>query len=257
MADFTLSLGDVDFADFEIPDSIKAGGGQALDIKKYGGGLRTIDTFGADDDPITWSGFFLDGTAEQRCQQLDAMRKAGAAVALSFGSFSYQVVISKFSWDYQKYYQIAYSIELQVVADNTQPITDNGDDTESDMQSDLDDASDYDDALDDGDFSDDMDTVQGDLSGMPSITGGTVPQIIQLGTDVATAQGRAGTLASEADTAMNTIGLPTNFAAGLSPSTLVDNLNSLSSTSQQAFNAFGASNTLTRLGNEIASIIGG
>lgn len=257
MTDFTLSLGDVDFTDFEVPDSIRAGGGQALDIKKYGGGLRTIDSFGADDDPITWSGVFLDGTAEQRCQQIDAMRKAGAAVALSFGSFSYQVVISKFTFDYQKFYQIAYSIELQVVADNTQPVTDNGDDTESDMQGDLDDASNYDDALDDSGFSADMDDVQGDLTNMPSIMGGTVPQIIQFGADVATAQGRASLLAAGADNLMDSVGLSGNFAGGLSPASLVANLTSLSSTSQRAFNSFGASNTLTKLGGEIASIIGG
>lgn len=257
MPDFTLSLGDVDFTDFEIPDSIKGGGGQALDIKKYGGGLRTIDSFGADDDPITWSGVFVDDTAESRCQQVDAMRIAGEEVALSFGSFSYQVIVRKFTFEYQKAYQIAYSIELEVVADNTQPITDNNDDTESDMQDDLDDASNYDDALGDGDFSADMDTVQGDLSGMPSIMAGTVPQIIRLGADVATAQGRSALLASAADEAMNSIGLPANLASGLSPAKLVANLQSLSSTSQQAFNAFGASNTLSTLGSSIDSILDG
>lgn len=149
-SDFPLLLGSVSFFDFEIPDSIKGGGTQALDIKRYGGGLRTVDAFGPDDAPITWSGMFLDDTAESRCQQLDAMRRAGSQITLSYGSFSYAVVISSFEWDYQKFYQIPYSITLEVVQDNVQPATDDGPSLESDMQGDMDDANQYSDQLSNG-----------------------------------------------------------------------------------------------------------
>lgn len=144
MADFTLTLGDVSFQDFEIPDEIKnLGGEQTLQTHKYAGGQKTIDAFGADDAPIGWSGTFLDGNAEQRCQALDAMRRAGTPALLSFSSFSYDVVIKKFTFDFQRFYQIPYSIELEVQSDNTQPITDNGDDSESVIQGDFNDATQY------------------------------------------------------------------------------------------------------------------
>ena len=72
-----LTLGGVIFQDFEIPASIKAGGEQKLDVKKFIGGSRIIDALGRDDADIEWSGRFRGSTAEQRCQQLNGMRVAG------------------------------------------------------------------------------------------------------------------------------------------------------------------------------------
>ncbi len=257
MTDFTLTLGDISFQDFEVPDGIRAGGSQAIDIKRYGGGLRTIDAFGADDDRICWSGYFLDNTAEQRCWQLDAMRKAGEAVALSFGAFSYQVLIGRFVWEYQKFYQIHYDLELEVVADNTQPITDNGTNPESEMQNDLSDANGFSGNLIDSVLSGNMASVVNDVTGMSSISGGTVPQLIQLGADIGTAQGRAQVLANAKNLLLGTTGLSANFASGTNPITMVSNLNTLVSDVSDQSNAFCASNSLAKLGNEVTSILGG
>jgi hypothetical protein len=96
-----LTLGGVIFQDFEIPESIKAGGEQKLDIKKFLGGSRTIDVLGRDDADIEWAGRFRGSTAEQRCQQLNAMRVAGTPVQLTWSTFNYQVVINRFTFDYQ------------------------------------------------------------------------------------------------------------------------------------------------------------
>jgi len=257
MADFPLLLGDVQFADFEIPDSIKGGGAQALDIKRYGGGLRTVDAFGPDDAPISWSGMFLDDTAESRCQQLDAMRRAGSQVQLSYGSFNYAVVISRFEWDYQKFYQIPYSITLEVVQDNVQPATDQGDSLESDMQGDLDDSSAYSDALDDPDFTGDLGTVFSDVQGMSSITGGSVPGLTQLLSDIGVAGGRASDLESAADTAMDQLGVPANFASGVDPLAMANSLSSMSGSSFELCNSFGAANSLTKLSKSVASVLTG
>lgn len=258
MADFVLSLGDVDFADFEIPDSIKGGGSQSLEIHKYGGGQRTIDTFGADDDPISWSGLFLDGTAEARCIQIDAMRKAGTPVALSYSSFSYLVVIKSFTWDFEKYYQIPYAITLEVVQDNVQPVTqDDEDDPESSMQGDVDDAGDDADDLGDGDFSSAITTVQNDISSVPSITGGSVPFLGQLSSDVASAGSIVENLSNAADNEMNEVGASVNFASGANPAAMVQNLTAMQASAGELSISFKASNTLTRLGKNVASIISG
>jgi hypothetical protein len=117
-----LTLGGVIFQDFEIPEVIRAGGEQKLDIKKLLGGSRIIDTLGRDDADIEWSGRFRGGTAEQRCQQLNAMRVSGAPVQLTWSSFNYQVVINSFKFDYQSPMEIPYRISLCVQVDNTIPI---------------------------------------------------------------------------------------------------------------------------------------
>lgn len=119
MADFVLSLGGVPFKKFEIPDEIAAGGGQSLQVHKYAGGTRTIDSFGPDDDAITWEGLFLDESATSRAQQIDQMRRQGVQVTLQWAAYSYEVVVKEFKFKFQKFYQIKYSISLEVVQDET------------------------------------------------------------------------------------------------------------------------------------------
>lgn len=258
MADFTLSLGGVDFADFEIPDSIKAGGAQSLQIKKFGGGKRNIDAFGADDDAITWSGTFFDSTAESRCQQLDAMRKAGTQVALDWSSFSYQVVISKFTFDYIKQYQIAYQIELEVVSDNTQPVTDDGeDDPETVMQGDVDDANTSSDAISDDGLSAAVGAINADLTQAQSITGGSVPFLNTLSADVGTAVGVAQNLEGTFDGETDTLGQATLFAAGTSPASMAAHLAAAAGVTSSLANADGAANALVRLGKNVSNVLSG
>ena len=117
-----LTLGSVIFQDFEIPDTIKAGGEQKLDVKKFIGGSRIIDALGRDDADIEWSGRFRGSTAEQRCQQINAMRVAGTPVQLTWSTFNYQVIVSKFTFDYQSPLEIPYRLCLTVQVDNTIPI---------------------------------------------------------------------------------------------------------------------------------------
>jgi hypothetical protein len=121
MSDFTLYLDSVAFQEFEIPDSIKAGGSQALFKHKYPGGARTIDTMGPDDDDITWSGVFMDAIAPARCVQLDVMRRQGNQVVVTWAGYQYLVVVAHFEWDFRRLWNIPYTITLAVVQDQTQP----------------------------------------------------------------------------------------------------------------------------------------
>lgn len=120
-----LTLGDFDFENFEIPDSIGGlGGAQA--IAKHGliGGGRVVDAMGQNDSDPSWSGRFIGAQAAARCQQLDWMRKAGQQLPLVFGSFFYTVVIADFTFSYEREYQIRYTIKLTVITSDvlaTQP----------------------------------------------------------------------------------------------------------------------------------------
>jgi hypothetical protein len=112
-----LTLGGVVLYDQEVPASLQGGGAQTLAEHKYPGGTRTIDTFGPDDEDLKWEGTFLDVQAETRCHQLDAIRRAGLQVPLTWSSFSYLVVVRRFTWDYQRPWQIPYQISCSVVQD--------------------------------------------------------------------------------------------------------------------------------------------
>lgn len=117
-----LTLGSVTFANYEIPPGINFGGQQALSVKKLVGGQRIIDAMGRDDDPITWSGRFRGSTGLFRARYLDQMRAQGAAIPLFYSQFNYTVVIRSFKADFQRFYEIPYSISVEVIIDNTKPL---------------------------------------------------------------------------------------------------------------------------------------
>ena len=70
------------------------------------------------DDPVTpdWSGTFTGPFAAVRARQVNAMRLAAQPVPLSFGPFSAQVVIKRFSADYQRNgFWIPYRLSCEVL----------------------------------------------------------------------------------------------------------------------------------------------
>ena len=117
----TLTLGSVTFADFEVPESIRHGGEQALVVHKLPGGTRQVDAMGADHKDITWSGRFRGFNAETRAKQLDAYRISGQEYTLTWSSFRYTVVVRSFEPDYQQPFEIPYAITCLVELDQTAP----------------------------------------------------------------------------------------------------------------------------------------
>lgn len=117
-----LTLGQVTFATYEIPQRINFGGQQALSVKQLVGGQRVVDAMGRVDDDISWSGLFFGTTALFRARFLDNMRVQGLPLTLTWSQFSYSVVIKDFKPNYERSYQIPYSIVCQVVQDLTKPI---------------------------------------------------------------------------------------------------------------------------------------
>lgn len=254
MADLTLSIGDVDFDGFEIPDEIRGGGAQLIGLHKFAGGLRTVDAFGPDDEPLEWSGTFFDETAEARCQQIDAMREAGEPVAVSWSSFNFLAIITRFRWVYRRYYEIGYEITLEVVDNRTQPNTDVGDSPESVLQGDFDDAAGFSDSIDDTGLSGLMGILSNTVASVPSITGAGSTFLATLTGNVTATRGYVGGLESGADALLS--GLP-SIGPGTSAATVASTLAAAASQSDLMANSFAMDKTLGRLSRNIAAITTG
>jgi hypothetical protein len=120
--DTVLRLGDFEFEHLEVPESIALGGSQRLAVHKYPGGARTVQAMGADHEPLQWSGLLLGGNALERAKYLDFLRVQGASLPLSFFDSTYTVVIANFRFVVERYYKVGYTISLEVVSDDSQPV---------------------------------------------------------------------------------------------------------------------------------------
>lgn len=107
------------FTDEEVPEKIRFGGSQLLDVQKMIGGRRRINAIGADDEPLNWSGWFLYASALSRARFLDSVRREGLQCTLSWDALRYQVVVKEFHADYEKPFKIPYSIGFEVIEDQT------------------------------------------------------------------------------------------------------------------------------------------
>jgi hypothetical protein len=117
MSDFSLTLGPVAFAGFELPSSITLGGRQRLAIHRLPGGLRIIDALGPDPADIAFSGIFTGPDAADRARLLDVLRVAGTALPLAWDAFLYTVIIERFEADYRSPWWIPYRLSCSVLRD--------------------------------------------------------------------------------------------------------------------------------------------
>lgn len=119
MTTTTLTLGDFEFARYEIPESIPFGGEQRLNVHELVGGVRVVDVLGAVSVPIEWSGFFVGENGLSRARYLDTLRKAGRPLELAWSQLYYLVVIQSFHCDFKNIGRIPYRISCTVVKDLT------------------------------------------------------------------------------------------------------------------------------------------
>src|ERR1700692_3272344 len=122
MADLILLLGDVIFQEHEIPPRINFGGVQALGTHQLVGGGRIVDSMGSVDDDISFSGLFFSNAnagldALPRAKELNALRKAGDELEFIYYDMVYLVKILDFKANFERFYQIPYSITLRVIQD--------------------------------------------------------------------------------------------------------------------------------------------
>lgn len=119
----TLQLGPFMFSGFEEPEALTFGKEQSTYKHLLIGGGRIIDCLGAGDPDITWSGYFTGFQAQFRAQYIEGLVKSGQAVLLKTGTFVKNVVITKFNYGYHKVFPIQYTITVQVIQDETLPVS--------------------------------------------------------------------------------------------------------------------------------------
>jgi hypothetical protein len=97
-----LTLAGIAFDSFSTPKRMGAGGNQALVVHKLPGGERVIDTLGADEADIGWTGEFFGDDAYASVLALDAIRQAGQVVPLIFAGQYRSVIVSSFNYSLRR-----------------------------------------------------------------------------------------------------------------------------------------------------------
>jgi hypothetical protein len=250
-----LNLGGVIFQDFEIPDSIKAGGDQKLDVKKFIGGARTIDVLGSDDDDIEWSGRFRGSTAEARCQQLSFMKDAGQPITLTWSGFRYEVLIASFKFDYLSPLEITYRLRLTVVADLTAPIASPLPGIDQIFGTDLASALGLGDLLNNPEIISNLNQLETSVSTIQRLSGSSSPVLTALQGDIVSAQGATQTAISVASGQVTPVaGSVFGGTAGLPPQTIAANIAGQASAFGQLSNLYPLNDVLGRMNKNIATV---
>ena len=117
MPSVQVTLGDITFEGFEVPERLPFGVGQSLVVHKLVGGARSVDSMGRDDPPIEWSGTFMGVTALDRALYLKNQVVLGQAQLLTWGQLRYLVKIEQFEPQYEFPTRIPYRISCIVVED--------------------------------------------------------------------------------------------------------------------------------------------
>ncbi len=117
MSDFSLTLGPVAFAGFELPSSITFGGRQRLAIHRLPGGVRIIDALGPDPADLAFSGIFTGPDAADRARLLDTLRVLGDPLSLAWDAFLYTVIVERFEADYRSPWWVPYRLSCTVLRD--------------------------------------------------------------------------------------------------------------------------------------------
>lgn len=126
MADLIILLGDIAFQEHEIPPRVNFGGTQALVTHQLVGGGRKVDSMGAIEDDIAFSGLFFNNAntgldALSRAKEIDALRVSGLEIEFIYYDMIYLVKILDFKANFERYYQIPYSITLRVIQNLSLP----------------------------------------------------------------------------------------------------------------------------------------
>lgn len=111
-----LILGPVLFSGHEVPARIKVGGQHTVSIHRLPGGSRIIDAMGPDEGAVSWTGYFTGPFAAARARVVDAIRRSGDVVGLSFGDYAFNVVVVHFDYDIQdRGAVISYRIKAEIL----------------------------------------------------------------------------------------------------------------------------------------------
>lgn len=117
-----LKLGDFQFADFEVPERLSIPAKQKTIIHQMIGGKRVIDVLGVEYEAFSWSGIISGTKAGDRVTTLEKMRDAGKVLKLTLGTYSFNVVITRFVPVFEYLYRRPYTLELAIVERTDAPV---------------------------------------------------------------------------------------------------------------------------------------
>ncbi len=117
-----LILGTFEFLDFEVPEQLSVPGEQKVAKHLYPGGKKSLDVLGEYYDTLSWSGIIQGENCGDRVAALEAIRAAGNVVTLTFDTYSFQVLVTRFTPVYKMPMLRPYSIEVEVLSRNDAPI---------------------------------------------------------------------------------------------------------------------------------------
>lgn len=204
--DTVLTLGDFEFADFEIPPELRFGGEQMLVVHRLPGGARVVDAMGRDDAQIEWGGILFGPQAEDRARYLDGLRARAAELLLTWSSFQMRVVIQSLELVFRRYYHVDYRISLTVIEDLTTAITSvPGGSLQETFLGDLDSAKILGIDLNDNIITDGLDAIDSAISTVNDIAKAGQSVINAILTPIVTVQQRVKTLISSTTNTLRNI----------------------------------------------------
>ena len=110
MQDSPIQIGSINLRGFEVPSSIRFGGGYRLAVHRLASGQRIVERLGPDDSEIRFQGTFSGADAESRVRDMNNLRLSGQAVWLTWKSFRFLIVIKTFFADYRSPWWIPYEV---------------------------------------------------------------------------------------------------------------------------------------------------
>lgn len=250
-----LSLGDVTFADNEIPEHIAVRTHQKSSVHKFVGGARQVDTLGADHDPIEWEGWLTGSNALDRALTLKGMCDAGLPLYLAWSEFFYQVTIDTFEADYERDYQIPYKVVCIVVQDMTNPPGQSGGSSIDDMMNgDMQTCSGLSSAVGDSGLTSSMSSLGSAISAVSSFATAAKSDINAVLTPLAQAQSYVKTMIASTENTLQSVTTLGGILPGNPIATSVAKLTGQINAMTNQTNLVQLSSVLGRMGTNLGQI---
>lgn len=113
-----LTLDSVTFQGFELPERFgPLGGTQVMETHDFPGGIRSIQTYGAFPDVISWKGIMTGTSALDRAQIVDRIRIVGNQVKLSYERWAYTGTVQHFHANVRQQWYVPYDISFMPIKD--------------------------------------------------------------------------------------------------------------------------------------------
>lgn len=254
----TLTLGDFTFADTEIPESITMPTKQKVVVHRQIGGGRVIDTLGVDYDPMSWSGLLLGSDAMDRADIIQDMVEAGLPVTLDWSEYQYQVLVTEFRAEFEREYQIPYTIVCEILQDMANPLIGNASDSFDDLiNGDMTTASTYSFSVGNSGLSGVMGTLQSAVSSVSSFASATKAQLNAVLAPLAQAQAMTQQLIASTDNTLMSVSTLGGIVPGNPVSIAVSKLTTQVNAMATQGNLLQLSGVLGRMGSNIGQIGGG